>query len=117
MTFFQKLKEELKPELLNRLDHTIVFDALSEKDIKKIVRLELKKLKKRIQEQGHQLTYSPQSVSVIAKRAISLGQGARYVQKSIQDLVENEVARAIINEKVKDGKIELKVENEKIIAI
>lgn len=113
----RELKRQMKPELLNRLDNIIAFDTLGENEIKKIVNLELKKLKERLQSKNIILSYSSKVLDFLAKKSLAFDQGARFVRKNIQKFVETEIAKAILEEKIKDKKIQLKIENEKIIAI
>ncbi len=113
----RELKRQMKPELLNRLDNIISFNALGKNEIKKIVQLELAKLKERLKNKSISLSYSPAVLHLLSQKSVAFDQGARFVRKNIQKFVETEIAKAILDEKIKDKKIQLKVENEKIIAI
>jgi ATP-dependent Clp protease ATP-binding subunit ClpC len=113
----RELKKQMKPELLNRLDNIITFNALGKQEIEKIVHLELEKLKKRLAEKNILLSYSSKVANLLSEKSLSFDQGARFVRKNIQQFVETEIAKAILEEKIKDKKIQLKIENEKIIAI
>ena len=110
-----ELKKQVKPELLNRLDHIAVFKALGKAEIKKITRLEMKKLKNRLSRQGKNLTYSEKVISLLSRKSLDLEQGARTVRKNIQELAENKIAETLINNKIKNGKIKLDVKEGKII--
>jgi len=110
-----ELKEKVKPELLNRLDHIAVFNALGKKEIKKIVRLEMKDLKNRLSRQGWNLAYSEKVINQLAQKSLDLGQGARTVRKNIQELAENKIAEALVENKIKNGKIRLDVKDGKTI--
>lgn len=92
----ENLKKNIRPEILNRLDHVIVFNPLKEPEIKKIVQLELSTLKKRLQERNVNLKFKPEVSKFIAKKSISVDQGARHVRKNVQLLVENELAKKLI---------------------
>jgi ATP-dependent Clp protease ATP-binding subunit ClpC len=91
-----ELKKEMRPELLARLDHTIVFNALSKKAIYDITRLELDILAKRLKSQGIILKYPLAVVRHIAEKSFAPEQGARLVKKNIQDFVEKSIADELL---------------------
>ncbi|MFC1608965.1 ATP-dependent Clp protease ATP-binding subunit [Patescibacteria group bacterium] len=110
------LKQKMKPEILNRLDHVIVFDALKEKDVKKIIKLELDALKKRLLDQKIKLSFSNPVINLIAKKSSSVEKGARMVRKNIQNMIEDRVAKEIVSNLNKDiTEIALEVEKKKIV--
>ncbi|KKP68835.1 MAG: ATPase AAA-2 domain protein [Candidatus Moranbacteria bacterium GW2011_GWE1_35_17] len=110
-----ELKEKIKPEILNRLDEIIVFDALNKKDIEEIVALELKKLSQRLHtEKKIKLTYSKNLVKFIIDKSFSTEKGARYIKKNIRDFVENEIADKITYAKIKNNALKLDVKDKKI---
>ena len=82
------LKKEMRPELLARLDHILVFNALSEEAILSITDLEMKRLIKRLKSQGLTLKAPKSVIRFIAKKSFAPEQGARLVRKNIQDLAE-----------------------------
>lgn len=110
-----KLKKQIKPELLNRLDDIIVFNALGKGEIKKIVRLEIKNLKKRLAQQKLKLEYTAKVTDLLAQKSLDFSHGARNIRKNIRELAENKIATALIENKIKNGKIKLDVKNGKII--
>ncbi len=114
-TVLEELKRQMKPELVNRLDHIIVFNTLGGRQIKKIAALELENLKKRLEKQGFALKYCEKIAEVLAQKSIAFEQGARLVRKNIENLVENQIAKMIVEGKVRDGKIGLEVKQGKII--
>lgn len=94
-----ELKKEIRPELLARLDQTIVFNPLTEAAISGIVTLELERLGKRLKEKGLTLIYDKPLVAYLAKKSFAPEQGARLVRKSIQELVEKPIASKLIAKK------------------
>lgn len=92
-----ELKKEIRPELLARLNHVIVFNALSPKTIQNIARLEMENLAKRLKEQNVSLQYPLKLIKYIAEKSFSPEQGARFVQKNIQDLVEKSIAEKLLD--------------------
>jgi ATP-dependent Clp protease ATP-binding subunit ClpC len=101
----EELEYRLKPELLNRLDHILIFNPLSKSDIEKITGLEIEKLKKRLEKQGIDMQLGKGVVSFIAQKSTVKKRGARMVRKNIQELVENEIAQMMVEDRVKNNKI------------
>lgn len=109
-----ELEKRMRPELLNRLDYILVFNPLQEKDIRKIVRQELKKLTDRIYQQNIKLTYENDVIDLITAKSQSPSQGARMVHKNIQEMLESPIAEMIVYDKVKNGKIDISAKKDKI---
>ena len=114
-TVLSELKTKMKPELLNRLDYVLVFNALGRKEIEKIAVLELTKLSERMNKQKISLTFDKKAVNFLAERSLAKNQGARLIRKNIQDLVENKIAEMIVYEKVKNNKVSLNIINKKLV--
>ncbi len=114
-TTLKELEKRLRPELLNRLDHILVFNALSAKEIEKIVILELEKLKNNLFQKNITLTFSKNVLTFLKEKSLAFNQGARLVRKNIRELLEDPMAEMIVYEKVKNGKIKIEVKNKKII--
>jgi len=110
----KELGSKLKPELLNRLDHVLVFNALSQKDIRKIAKIKMEKLSRRLENRKIKLGYDDRTINFIAEKSLNPSQGARLVRKNVQELIENPVAELIVYGRVKDGKIAVSIEKGKI---
>jgi ATP-dependent Clp protease ATP-binding subunit ClpC len=108
------LAQKMKPELINRLDYILVFNALENKEIKKIAKIKLEKLSARLKKQGIKMVFSKNLAEFIAEKSVAPAQGARLVRKNVQELIENPVAEMIVYGKVKDSKIFVSVEKGKI---
>lgn len=93
----EELKNKMKPEILNRLDNIIVFDALDKEDIGRIVILELKKLTNRLALKKIKLNYSKNLVNFIVKDSLSPEKGARFIKKNIRDFIEDDIANKIFS--------------------
>ncbi len=98
-----KVREHFRPEFINRIDKILVFHPLAKADIKKIVKLELDKLKEQLADQKLKLTIAPAIINYLADKSFDPSQGARLVRKNIQDLVEDLVAQEILQGKIKSG--------------
>jgi ATP-dependent Clp protease ATP-binding subunit ClpC len=92
----QELKEHLRPEFLNRVDHIIVFNALNQQHIRKIVRMHLGLLEKRLKEQGYALDIDPKAINLLAEEGFDPEYGARPVRRVIQERMEAEIAEHIL---------------------
>ena len=97
------LKKKFRPEFLNRIDDSIIFNGLKEADIHKIIYNEIEKLEKRIGEIGYKLKISKEAIEFIAKEGYDEEYGARPLAKAIQHYVEDPVADEILNDKIKEG--------------
>ena len=91
-----ELKEHLRPEFLNRIDHVIVFNALNQIHIRKIVKMHVDHLSERLREQGYELDVDPKVINVLAEEGFDPEYGARPVRRVIQERVEAEIAEHIL---------------------
>ncbi|MFA4817970.1 MAG: ATP-dependent Clp protease ATP-binding subunit [Parcubacteria group bacterium] len=110
----KELEQKIRPELLNRLDYTVVFNALGMPEIQKIAGLEMQKLAARLLTKGIELSFGKDVLKFIARKSLAVNQGARLVRKNIQELLENRIAEMIIYDKVVDNKITVSIEKDKI---
>ena len=86
-----------KPELLNRIDETIVFGKLKPADLAEISRLSLNDLKKRSEALGIGFDYSEKLAETIARVKDTERYGARPIRRKVTELVENRLAQMIVN--------------------
>lgn len=113
---FSQLEKKMKPELLNRLDHVIVFNALAKDEIAQITELEMDKLRQRIFTSGIALSWNEPVIDFLAGKSLALNQGARLVRKNIQEYVENPLAEIIMQDRrKKTEKIALILKNDSIV--
>jgi len=111
----KELKNQFRPEFLNRIDKTIIFNPLTKKDIESITKLQIKQLKNRLAEKNIKLDISPNVIKCIAEKSYDPNQGARSIRKKISDLIENNLAKKIIEETIKGREIRIAAKNKKII--
>ncbi|MCB1084357.1 MAG: ATP-dependent Clp protease ATP-binding subunit, partial [Simkania sp.] len=112
------IKSHFRPEFINRLDEILPFLPLQEKDMEKIVLIQLDRVKKRLDERDISLDYSPQVLAYLAKEGYDPYFGARPLKRLIQQTVVNELSQAILKGEIKnDDKIELNFveKNNKIV--
>lgn len=101
-----ELKRTFKPEFLNRIDDTIVFHALSEKNVRDIAGLMLKELKNRVQAQMDiELKFTDNMKKYIFEKGYDKKYGARPLRRAIQTYVEDELAEAILAGDVHKGEV------------
>jgi len=97
------LKDKFKPEFINRIDETIIFNSLTEEHIGVIIKNELKKVKARISELGYKLELTPSAINYIAKEGYHKEYGARPLTRAIQQYVEDPIADAVMDGHLKEG--------------
>jgi ATP-dependent Clp protease ATP-binding subunit ClpB len=97
------LRQVFRPEFLNRIDEIIVFHALSEDDLAAIVDLLLGDLSRRLAEHDLALEVTGAARRLIAAEGHDPAYGARPLRRSIQRLVENPLARALLEGRFKPG--------------
>ncbi|MBL0236381.1 MAG: AAA family ATPase [Saprospiraceae bacterium] len=103
---FEKLKESVRPEFLNRIDDKIMFLPLSKEEIKKIASIQIKSLTKNLKLQGLSLEVSESALSLLADLGYEPQFGARPLKRVIQKEIVNELAKLLLGgELVKDGTI------------
>ena len=99
----KELKNKFSPEFLNRLDEIILFDQLSEENILQIVDVELNDLIERMEEIEIKVSLNDDAKKFLAKEGYEPAYGARPLKRAIQSHVEDIIADAIIQKKIKKG--------------
>lgn len=97
----KELKNKFSPEFLNRLDQIVLFDHLSQDNILKIVDLELAKFNERMEDEGYIFKFTKAAKEFLAVEGYDQAYGARPIRRAIQRYVEDLVADAIIDERIK----------------
>ena len=99
----EQLKHTFRPEFVNRIDELIVFQSLTEEELKQIVDLLLKDLRLRLQENGYELNITAEARSMILKEGYDPEYGARPLKRAIQKLVEDKVSEEILKKTIAPG--------------
>ena len=99
----EALRVQFRPEFLNRIDEVIVFHSLTDIDLASIVDLLLADLQKRLAGQEIVLEATPAARSLIVREGTDPAYGARPLKRTIQRLVENPLARALLRGEIKPG--------------
>lgn len=100
---FELLKEELRPEFLNRIDEKVMFQPLSREDMLRIMDLLLDKVKELLADQGVGLRMSEKARNWLAAEGYDPQFGARPMKRVIQREVVNELSKLILADKFKAG--------------
>ncbi|MBI2601015.1 ATP-dependent Clp protease ATP-binding subunit [Candidatus Daviesbacteria bacterium] len=98
-----ELLQVFKPELVNRFDDIIIFKPLSKEDLSKIVNLKLKDLKTRLKGQGYLLDFDKELIEKLAEDGFDPVLGARPLRRLIQDSLESQVSKLILENKLVKG--------------
>ena len=109
----KKLKNNFRPEFINRLDKIIIFKPLDQLTIKKITQTQLKELTERLKKIDVKISFTKEVVNLIAQQATQQEIGARAIRKIIQDQVENRIASQILLGKSK--KLSISTKDKKIV--
>ncbi len=99
----ESLRLQFRPEFLNRIDEVIVFHALTDADLAAIVDLLLADLSRRLADQDLTLELTPAARALIAREGHDPAFGARPLKRTIQRLVENPFARALLEGQFRPG--------------
>lgn len=112
----EEVKRAFKPEFLNRIDDIIVFDRLSEDNIKEIAKLMLKSLEVRLGANEIKASFTDAAIAKIAKSGFDPVYGARPLRRAIQNEIEDMLSEEIIDGEVKHGdNITIDVKDEKFV--
>ena len=110
------LKKTIRPEFLNRIDETIMFTPLDEEQIRQIVTLQLRGIKKMLAKNGITLDVTDAAVALLGKAGYDPEFGARPVKRAIQSMILNQLSKDIIAMKVnRDHPIIIDAEGDHLI--
>ncbi|MFN6054149.1 MAG: AAA family ATPase, partial [Planctomycetia bacterium] len=99
----EELRKNFRPEFINRVDDLIVFHALSEKNLGKIVEIQLGRLRNRLEEKNIELELTEAARKHLVEVGYDPSFGARPLKRTITKEVETPLARQILEGKIKDG--------------
>ncbi|MEV4063512.1 ATP-dependent Clp protease ATP-binding subunit [Nonomuraea dietziae] len=97
------LKSTLKPELLNRIDETIIFTRLGSEELRQIVDLLLEKTRQRLRGQGIELRVSDQAKDWLAEHGYQPEFGARPLRRTVQRELDNRLSSLLLGGQAKEG--------------
>ena len=110
------LKMTVRPEFLNRIDETIMFEPLTRHDIRDILHIQMDELTKRLAEDNVTLTFTPAFEDYMVEHGYDPAYGARPVKRLLQRDLVNQLAKAILDGTVrKDSSIRVDAANGEVL--
>ena len=100
-----ELKKQFRPEFINRIDEIIVFHKLNNEDIRKIMDIMLNQLKNRLTEQEIDIEIDESVKQLLIEKGTDINYGARPLKRTIQNVLEDKIAEAMLDGKIKPGKV------------
>ena len=95
-TVLEQLKRTIRPEFLNRIDETIMFEPLTQTEIRQVVQLQVASVQKMLGENGITLSLSDAAIDLLTREGYDPEFGARPVKRAIQRLLLNDLSKAIL---------------------
>jgi ATP-dependent Clp protease ATP-binding subunit ClpC len=99
----KELKKTFSPEFLNRIDDIVIFNSLNQKDIRKIVDIELEFLIIRVEKLGYKISISENAKDFLSEKGFDVKYGARPLNRAIQKHVEDLIAEHVVDNSIKEG--------------
>jgi len=99
----QELRQHFRPEFLNRVDDTVVFHPLLQEHMNGIIKIQLERLKKRLEERNISLQLEDKTIDYLAEVGYDPVYGARPLKRAIQKELETALARAILSGEIHEG--------------
>lgn len=113
-----EIKKYFKPEFINRIDETIVFNNLTVDDLKKICANQLKNVKERLKKINIDVKFSDEAINFIVQKSFGKEYGARLLKRKITELVEDFITEEIISQRIDSGdEIEIGLVDENIVVL
>jgi ATP-dependent Clp protease ATP-binding subunit ClpC len=104
-TLLEELKHTVKPEFLNRVDEIVVFQQLNMEELREIANLMIQQVETRLMERNISLKISREAITILIKKGYDRSLGARPLRRTIQRLVENELANELLEGSLSDGDV------------
>lgn len=111
-----QLKQDLRPEFLNRIDKVLIFRPLGSQQLRKVTTIQFGDVQKRLAEMQITLKATPALIKFISEKSYDPLQGARFIRKNIQDFVSDPLAEKIIGQNLSSGAtITADVRNDEVV--
>jgi len=111
----EALRAHFRPEFLNRIDETIIFQNLTLGQITEIVAIQIKKLSSRLAGRNIELSLSGEAMSLIAEKGYDPVYGARPLKRLIQQMIQNPLSMEILKGNIAEGaRLRAEVEGDRI---
>ncbi|KAG5522733.1 hypothetical protein RHGRI_034773 [Rhododendron griersonianum] len=99
----KEVSKHFKPELRNRLDEIMIFDPLTEEQVRQVARLQLKDIEKRLAERGTALAETEAALDVILRESYDRVYGARSIRRWLEKTVVTELSQMLVEEKIDEN--------------
>ncbi len=110
------LKKTFRPEFLNRLDEIIVFNQLTEDEIKEIAKIMLASVSNRMAENGIDISFNDSAIALLAKEGFDPVYGARPLRRAITSKIEDLLAEEMLSGNINKGdKVSVSAKSEKFV--
>ena len=111
-----RLKQIMRPELINRFDNIIVFKALTKREIRRILDVLMTDLQERLMAKGLRVVLSSAAKNMLIEKGYDEFNGARPLRRAIEDLVEHPIAEGVLSDTFTPGSVlEATVKNNHIV--
>ena len=108
-----ELRRFLRPELLNRIDETVIFNPLSQESLSAIVDIQWRERQALLRQRGIDLQMDDKAQAWLARQGYDAAFGARPLRRLLQDVVDNQLADALLDETLQEGqRITFSVKND-----
>ncbi len=104
-TYMKALRSTFRPEFLNRIDVICVFDKLTKSDVSEIAKIMLQKVENTLKDKNITLNVTPAALEWLVSKGYDSEYGARPLRRVIEQNVEDSIAEAIIDGKVKNDSV------------
>ncbi len=110
------LKRTVRPEFLNRIDEVLMFEPLSQSDIREILRMQMRSLKEKLEENGVVIEFTTEFEDYMSTKGYEPAYGARPIKRLMQKELVNLLAKAVLDGSVRrDSVIEVNVHDGQIV--
>ena len=110
------LKRTVRPEFLNRIDEVLMFEPLSQSDIREILRMQMRSLKEKLEENGVIIEFTTEFEDYMSTKGYEPAYGARPIKRLMQKELVNLLAKAVLDGRVRrDSIIEVSVQDGQIV--
>lgn len=99
----EALRRHFRPEFLNRVDESIIFDRLTEQDLEKIVGIQMERVRRRLAKQNLRIEISPAALKHLAEVGYDPVYGARPLKRAVQKLILDPLSMDLLEGKFKEG--------------
>ena len=99
----EMLRDTFRPEFLNRIDETVIFNSLGKDAVAAIVKLQLERVQSRLDDRKIKLNFDQSALDFLCEAGYDPDMGARPVKRAIQNYVENALAKELLSGNISEG--------------